>query len=44
MARTKPSVMTVFAARPDGATSIAAGLAAVLSRTGRALLIDMNQQ
>jgi Mrp family chromosome partitioning ATPase len=35
------SVVSVFSARPDGATSIAAGLAAVLSRTARVLLIDL---
>jgi len=36
------SPITVMSARPDGATTIAAGIAAVLSRTGRTLLIDLN--
>lgn len=31
-----------MSARPDGATTIAAGIAAVLSQTGRTLLIDLN--
>jgi len=35
------SVVSVVSARPDGATSIAVGLAAVRSRTARVLLIDL---
>jgi MinD superfamily P-loop ATPase len=35
------SVVSVFSARPDGATSIAVGLAGVLSRSGSVLLADL---
>lgn len=35
------SVVSVISARPDGGTSIALGLASVLSRTARVLLIDL---
>jgi Mrp family chromosome partitioning ATPase len=35
------SVVSVFSARPDGATSIAAGLAGVLSRSGSVLFADL---
>lgn len=41
MPTSRSSVLSVFSARPDGATSIAVGLAAVLSRTARVLLIDL---
>jgi len=41
MAGPERSVVSVFSARPDGATSIAVGLAAVLSQTARVLLIDL---
>lgn len=36
------SLTAVTSARPDGATTVALGLAAVLSATGRTLLIDLN--
>jgi Mrp family chromosome partitioning ATPase len=35
-------VVAVTSARPDGATSVAMGLAGTLARAGRALLIDLN--
>src|SRR5215471_16080318 len=44
MAKSGRSVVTMFAARPDGATSVAVGLAAVLSQTSRVLLVDLCQQ
>lgn len=44
MATPEPSILTVFSARPDGATSIAVGLAAARSRTARVLLIDLHDQ
>ncbi len=37
-----PSPITVVSARPDGASSIAAATAAVLSQAGRTLLVDLN--
>lgn len=39
---TEGRTLTVVSARPDGASSVAAALAAVLSRSGRTLLIDLN--
>ncbi len=41
MAAPERSVVSMFSARPDGATSVAVGLAAVLSQTSRVLLIDL---
>ncbi len=41
MAAPEQTVVSVFSARPDGATSVAVGLAAVLSQTLRVLLIDL---
>lgn len=41
MAAPEQSVVSVFSARPDGATSVAVGLASVLSQTSRVLLIDL---
>jgi Mrp family chromosome partitioning ATPase len=41
MAASERSLVSVFSARPDGATSIAVALAAVLSPAARALLIDL---
>src|SRR5947207_1499689 len=41
MAAQEQSVASVFSARPDGATSVAVGLAAVLSQTSRVLVIDL---
>jgi cellulose biosynthesis protein BcsQ len=41
MGATEQSPVTVFSARPDGATSVSVGLAAVLSQTSRVLLIDL---
>src|SRR5579859_2943508 len=35
------TVVSVISARPDGATSIAVGLAGVLSRTGHVLIADL---
>jgi cellulose biosynthesis protein BcsQ len=41
MAAPERSVVSVVSARPDGATSVAVGLAAVLSQTSRVLLVDL---
>ena len=38
----RPGSIGVTSARPDGATTLALGLAALLSRTDRTLLIDLN--
>lgn len=38
----KGRVVAVTSARPDGATSVALGLAGTLARSGRALLVDLN--
>ena len=38
----RPALIAVASARPDGATTLALGLAALLSRTSRTLLIDLN--
>ena len=43
MAAQEQSVVSVFSARPDGATSVAVGLAAVLSQTSRVLVMDLCQ-
>lgn len=43
MAASERSLVTVCSARPDGATSVAVGLAAVLSQTSRVLLVDLCQ-
>src|ERR1700737_5540009 len=37
-------VFGVTSARPDGATSLALGLAGTYARSGRALLVDLNLQ
>jgi hypothetical protein len=42
MATGPRSPITVVSARPDGASSVAAAVAAVLSRFGRTLLVDLN--
>jgi MinD superfamily P-loop ATPase len=38
----EPSVISVFSARPDGATAVALGLAARLSTGGRVLAVDLS--
>ena len=38
----RPGLIAVASARPDGGTMLALGLAALLSRTDRTLLIDLN--
>lgn len=38
----RPGLIAIASARPDGATTLALGLASVLSRSDRTLLIDLN--
>ena len=38
----RPGLIAVASARPDGGTTLALGLAALMSRTDRTLLIDLN--
>src|SRR2546429_1470843 len=42
MASRSRSLVTLFSARPDGATSLALGLAALLSRVARVLLLELS--